>query len=40
MSGIAVVIILYVATVFAFSMNTLDTFEDARGRTISVEKLH
>ena len=44
MMGIFVVvvllIILYLSLLCIFSMNTIDRFEDPRGQTITVEKLH
>ena len=33
-------VIFYLAILCTFSMKSLDQFEDPRGQTISVEKLH
>ena len=33
-------LMLYVSLVFAFSIQTMDRFDDPRGPTISVENLH
>ena len=34
------VLILYVSVVAAFSIKSIDSFEDSREETIKVEKLH
>lgn len=34
------ILILYVGIVVAFSINSIDLFEDPRGETIKVEKIH
>ena len=34
------ILILYVAIVAAFSISSIDLFEDPRGPTIKVEKIH
>lgn len=39
-SMVILIIIIYLAILCAFSIKTLDQFEDPRGQTISVEKLH
>lgn len=39
-SVLVLLLILYVSILCVFSMKTIDQFEDPRGQTISVEKLH
>ena len=38
--AVVVIIMFYFATLTLFSMQTVDRFDDPRGRTISVENLH
>ena len=39
-AAIIIIFFLYVANVFAFSVETIDRFDDPRGPTITVENLH
>lgn len=39
-SVIITLIVLYLATVFVFSIQTLDRFDDPKDPTITIENLH